>query len=151
MANQSTPSTDPTRRTFLAGVCGAVVAMGAGAVLLADDATAATGITRRKDGRVVVQVSKVPGLKSIGGTVLLGTVKGVPVAVVRTGRDSYEALNLQCTHLGTTVVRNGSGWVCPSHGSRFAVDGDVERGPAPTDLLQMPSRYRRAKKVLVVG
>jgi Rieske Fe-S protein len=65
---------------------------------------------------------------------MLGTVKGVPVAVVRTGRRTYRAIDLRCTHQGVTVGKSGSAWLCPAHGSRFAVDGTVTGGPAQRSL-----------------
>jgi Rieske Fe-S protein len=64
----------------------------------------------------------------------LGNVKGVPVAVVRTGRSTYRALDLRCTHKGTTVGKDGTAWLCPEHGSRYAGNGTVTGGPAKRSL-----------------
>lgn len=44
------------------------------------------------------------------------------------------AISAVCTHLGCSVARSPSGFACPCHGSRFATDGDVVRGPAPRAL-----------------
>ena len=147
-----TTSFDPSRRAFLVGTCGvaALAAGGFGTALLADDAWAAKGIKRRKNGKVVVRVDKVPALTSDPSRVLLGTVKGTPVAVVREG-DTYTALNLRCTHQGATVEGTSDGWSCPLHGSKFALDGDREAGPAQTPLQEYPSRWRRKKRRLIVG
>lgn len=144
-------SADPSRRRFLATMCGAAALAVVGPALLADDAVAATGIKRRKDGSVVVAVAKVPSLKKVGSRVLLGTVKGAPVAVVRTGPDSYEALDLRCTHQGYTVKADAEGWRCPAHGSQFALDGELERGPALSNLARVPSSWNARKGRLVVG
>ena len=137
-----------TRRDFLKTVCG-IGAVVAGPVLLADAAMAADGITRRKNGQVVVTVAKVPGLAKVGGTVNLGTVKGTPVAVVRTGRRTYRALDLRCTHQGVTVGKDGTGWECPAHGSRFAGNGTVTGGPAQRSLATVPSTFADGR--LIVG
>lgn len=143
---------DPSRRAFLIGMCGAAaLAVGVGPALLADDAVAATGIKRKKNGTVVVTVSKVPQLSKVGGRVLLGTVKGAPVAVVRTGSTSYQALDLSCTHMGTTVKPSAAGWSCPSHGSEFAEDGEVTRGPAQANLALVRSKWNARKGRLIVG
>lgn len=128
----------PTRRDFLKTVCGAA-ALTLSPVLLADTAVAADGIRRKANGQVVVTVAKVPGLAKVGGTVNLGTVKGVPVAVVRTGRRTYRALDLRCTHQGVTVGTSGTAWVCPAHGSRYAGDGTVTGGPAQRSLSSVRS------------
>lgn len=128
----------PTRRDFLKTVCGAA-ALTLGPVLLADTAVAADGIRRKANGQVVVTVAKVPGLARVGGTVNLGTVRGVPVAVDRTGRRSYRALDLRCTHQGVTVGKSGTAWLCPAHGSRYAGDGTVTGGPAQRSLSTVRS------------
>ena len=143
---------DPSRRAFLVGMCGAaaLTAGGLGTALLADDAMAATGIKRRKNGTVVVDVDKVPALRNANSRVLLGNVKGTPVAVVREG-DDYTAINLRCTHFGATVEPDSGGWKCPLHGSQFALDGDLERGPADSNLAEFASKWRRKKRRLIVG
>lgn len=145
-------SEHPARRAFLVGVCGvAVLGAGLGSALLADDALAATGIRRKKNGQVVVTVAKVASLAPAGGRALLGTVKGTTVAVVREVDGSYAALDLACTHQGATVNPDATGWLCPAHGSRFALDGAVERGPATTGLAAYPSRWDARRGTLTVG
>ncbi len=138
----------PTRREVLKSACG-LAALALGPVLLADNAAAADGITRLPNGKVAVTVAKVPGLAKVGGTVNLGTVKGAPVAVVRTGRSTYAALDLRCTHQGVTVGAASSGWACPAHGSRFAKDGAVTNGPAARPLTKVRSTFNGT--VLTVG
>ncbi len=44
------------------------------------------------------------------------------------------AISLECTHLGCIVSKDDGGFSCPCHGSRFALDGSVQRGPAPKAL-----------------
>lgn len=152
MTNHDASAADPSRRAFLVGMCGAAaLAVGVGPALLADDAAAATGIKRKKNGQVVVTVGKVPALSKVGGRVLLGTVKGAPVAVVRTGTASYEALDLSCTHQGVTVRESANGWTCPAHGSQFAEDGAVTRGPAMANLALVRTRWNARKGRLIVG
>jgi len=143
---------DPSRRAFLIGACGAatLAAGGFGTALLADDAWAAKGIKRRKNGKVVVSVDKVPALRQDNSRVLLGNVKGTPVAVVREG-DTYTGLNLRCTHFGATVEEDSGGWKCPLHGSQFALDGDLERGPALSPLAEYSSKWKAKKRRLIVG
>ena len=139
-----------SRRHFLAATCG-ILAAGFGTALLADEAQAAPGITRKKNGQVVVRVAKVPALANVGGSVNLGTVKGVPTALVRTGDSTYSALDLRCTHQGAFVTASNAGWSCPAHGSAFDANGAVTRGPATTNLRTVKSAWRPKSRTVVVG
>ena len=45
------------------------------------------------------------------------------------------AVSQVCTHLGCIVKTDAQGgFECPCHGSRFAPDGSVSKGPAPAPL-----------------
>ena len=58
---------------------------------------------------------------------------GRSVAVFRDAEGIY-AVSTICTHLGCVIKSNAEGFECPCHGSRFASDGTVTRGPAPRAL-----------------
>jgi nitrite reductase/ring-hydroxylating ferredoxin subunit len=49
--------------------------------------------------------------------------------------EGYAAVGTICTHLGCVVAPSAEGFECPCHGSRFARDGKVVQGPAPSPLL----------------
>lgn len=44
------------------------------------------------------------------------------------------AISLVCTHLGCTVNRVTTGFLCPCHGSQYDPEGVVVAGPAPKTL-----------------
>ena len=48
--------------------------------------------------------------------------------------DGVFAVSMVCTHLGCIVKTEADGFHCPCHGSRFALDGAVVKGPAPQAL-----------------
>jgi cytochrome b6-f complex iron-sulfur subunit len=58
---------------------------------------------------------------------------GRSVALFRDGQGVY-AVSTICTHLGCIVRPGPDGFECPCHGSRFALDGTVVKGPAPRAL-----------------
>ncbi|MEK7834044.1 MAG: Rieske 2Fe-2S domain-containing protein, partial [Acidobacteriota bacterium] len=53
---------------------------------------------------------------------------GRAVALFRDG-EGVHAISTICTHLGCVVKPTTEGFECPCHGSRFAVDGEVTKGP----------------------
>jgi len=60
------------------------------------------------------------------------------VWLVRQGREIW-ALDGRCTHLGCAVglEAGGDGFVCPCHGSRYDLAGDVLHGPADEPLARL--------------
>ena len=127
-----------SRRSFIAGVC-AVVALG-GTEL---PAAANTAVKKLPGGRVSVNLKAVPALAKVGGAAKIGSVKGVPVAIARTGTSNYIAFNLLCPHQKVTVTQNEKGWVCNAHGSEFEADGDLALGPATTELARVPMKISK--------
>lgn len=58
---------------------------------------------------------------------------GRSVAIVR-DLEGVFAVSTICTHLGCIVKQAADGFHCPCHGSAFAPDGTVLKGPAPKSL-----------------
>ncbi len=90
------------------------------------------------NGQVILTLADYPALATTGGSVVLQRIDGFadPIAVVRTGPGSVVAVDGMCTHLCCSVEldSNGAQWLCPCHGSTFAIDGSVTGGPARFDL-----------------
>ncbi|MGA1502799.1 MAG: ubiquinol-cytochrome c reductase iron-sulfur subunit [Candidatus Nanopelagicales bacterium] len=105
-------------------------------------AAASTGEAQAA-GRLRVRLSRYPALKKVGGAAVVGRIGSTQVAVVRTARNRYVALDRRCPHAGGIVNASSGGWVCPLHGSRFDLDGDKVSGVTPTGLRQLPSKLRR--------
>jgi cytochrome b6-f complex iron-sulfur subunit len=125
-----------SRREFLATSAASAVA----ALLVAacGDATGATGIT----GPVSfsVQVSQFAALANVGGIARVDS-GGTPVAAVRTGASAFAAFSLICPHFGCTVGINGSAFLCPCHGARFASTGSWIGGQRTTNLSAFNTSY----------
>ena len=113
-------------------------ALAAAAALCGFGAVAATSAgSAQASGTLSVQLSKHPALRKVGGVALVGSLNGASVAVVRTGRTQYVALDRRCPHAGGIVSPRGREWVCPLHGSRFDIDGDKVSGVTPTGLRRL--------------
>ena len=138
-----------SRREFLASASGA-----AGLVALAGcgDGVLSGLITAPAPGvfdPVTVIVANFPGLANLNELV---SIPNRWFAVKRTGATSFEAFSKQCTHEGCLVsITNGVQFDCGCHGSRFANDGTVLRGPATLPLTQFNTSYAPATDELTIS
>jgi Rieske Fe-S protein len=89
-------------------------------------------------GNVVdVAINDFPELSGVGGAVEID-LEGYrdPIVVLRRSENEFLALSPVCTHLGCTVQKEPDGFRCPCHGSTYALDGTVVRGPAERPLTK---------------
>ncbi|MFN0030893.1 MAG: ubiquinol-cytochrome c reductase iron-sulfur subunit [Flavobacteriales bacterium] len=56
--------------------------------------------------------------------------------VVKQNDYQYITLDMMCTHQSQPLTANTTGLYCPSHGSRFGLDGKVLSEPATQSLKQ---------------
>lgn len=80
-------------------------------------------------------------LAKIGGSTIIDVRENNvsrKVIVARVDANTVAACSAICTHKGCDVEYDGDAkeWLCPCHGSRFALDGQVKRGPAKKPLEQ---------------
>ena len=75
--------------------------------------------------------------------------KETPTIVINTA-DGLFALTAVCTHLGCIVQWDEGGHeiVCPCHGARYDLDGNVKSGPAPKPLTRVKAAMS-GDKILV--
>jgi Rieske Fe-S protein len=73
-----------------------------------------------------IQIADFPGLATTGVLVDIGDQR----AVMRTGASTFVALSRVCTHEGCETSVTNNRFECPCHGSIFASDGSVIRGPS---------------------
>ena len=128
--DQATDSNGLPRRQALAA---AAALCGFGAAAVAGTSTA------QASGTLRVQLSQFLALKKVGGIALVGNLGSTPVAVVRTARNRYVALDRRCPHAGGVVNASRGGWLCPDHGSTFDLDGDKVSGVTPSGLRKLKS------------
>ena len=123
-----------TRRALLCGLTAAALGV------IPETAQAANGITQPSAGKIRVDLKVNKNLAKVGGVVTIPLSNGATVALVRTaaGVKGFTALDLSCTHQGVTVQEQGSKWICPAHGSQFALNGKLVNGPARSALQKYP-------------
>ncbi|MEV6542881.1 Rieske (2Fe-2S) protein [Streptomyces sp. NPDC051665] len=139
------PVTTPSRRTALAAVGAAGLAVALTACSSGDDSSSGTSSSSDTSGSTsTAGASTAQG--DAGGTELAKT-SDIPegggkifasqgVVVTQPTAGTYKAFSSKCTHQGCAVSSISSGAiVCPCHGSEFSVtDGSVKKGPATQGL-----------------
>ena|SRR5205809_3425421 len=96
-------------------------------------------------GSLSLNLADFPALNKDFGSVRLGTSslsafhptgRFYPVIINRASGGQFIALNSECTHAGCAVpILNAAHLMqCPCHGSQYAIDGKVIRGPAGLPL-----------------
>lgn len=98
-----------------------------------------TGLTvyrlPRRGTEIQIRIDDFPELAKAGGAVeIVIESQGDSIVVLRTSETEFLALSPICTHLGCTVHKEPGGFRCPCHGSTYALDGTVVRGPAERSL-----------------
>ncbi len=70
--------------------------------------------------------------------------------VEKTGED-IKIYSSTCTHLGCKINQEKNNkFVCPCHGSQFALNGEVIKGPATKNLTQFSySKDKKTGKIIV--
>ncbi len=76
-------------------------------------------------GPVQIRLADFPALANTGTIVDIGKER----TVMRTGAASFFALSRLCSHQQCDIDIKGDHFECPCHGSQFASDGHVLRGP----------------------
>jgi len=125
-------------------VCGLILSSGSLLVLSAacggsKSLSGPTTFPPTEAGTLRLPLADYPALLEPGGWVRgIPPDRMAPVIVIHLGGSEYVVLAAACTHFGCGVIYEaGSSCLeCPCHGSEFALDGGVLRGPAELPLAQ---------------
>jgi len=71
-----------------------------------------------------------------------------PIYLYRISDNEYSALWMKCTHQGSELQAAGDHLYCSSHGSEFDKKGNVNQGPAETNLRSFPVSVNDAKIII---
>ena len=114
-----------SRRQFLALACGGMCSC----------AVAATYQGNLEGDRLLVRLDGLPAsFAEQGYTLVRAAGVADPVLIHRIEGGGFQALSARRTHLGCQVRPAQRFLTCPCHGSTFAWDGTVVRGPAQKGL-----------------
>lgn len=126
-----------SRRAFLRvlEVQGAVVAC-AGTVGVSTLLSACGGLKYARSTMTGNEISLERSEVLAAGVLVDGPEGELPLHVTATGPEQYRALSTKCMHRGCQVDPVGGGFVCPCHGSEYAADGSVKKGPTELPLVE---------------
>lgn len=130
MSEETTPRNQ--RRTFLRTAAIAAAGTVAGVAVHAQEAPgAAADATRALTLKDNTELQKIGGWKVLQN----GEEK---LIVARTDENSFVACSAICTHKGCQVeyVHDAKQFVCPCHGARYDLQGNVMKGPAKRPLAR---------------
>ncbi|MBI1223002.1 MAG: Rieske 2Fe-2S domain-containing protein [Bacteroidetes bacterium] len=65
------------------------------------------------------------------------------ILLVKDEADKFHALYMQCSHQNQPLTATNDGLFCASHGSRFDLDGKVQKAPASKELQRFPTYYEK--------
>jgi len=101
---------------------------------------------------LVVDLTQFPALAVVGGVARVDGGTGTPVGAARISATQFDAYSLICTHQGSTLNLNGSGWLCPNHGARFDATGKWTGGQQTSSLVALTATYdATANKLTITG
>ncbi len=101
-------------------------------------------------GTTTIDVSKLSsnGQFTVDSSV---TPDGTPILVIRQSATAYIALSMLCTHQGCQVASpSGGAIVCPCHGSRYNLSGQVITGPATSPLTSYNVTFNSSSETITV-
>jgi cytochrome b6-f complex iron-sulfur subunit len=128
-----------TRRKFLHTLGGALTLASSPAALQSCAAGLATYRGKFEAGTIVIpKVETATALQSAGVMLVRAENLPMPIALRRMPDQQWLALSTICAHAGCEVRVLPQAFECPCHGSAYAVDGEVEEGPASRPLQRFP-------------
>jgi Rieske Fe-S protein len=138
------------RRGFLRASCLGCAGLVVGTGLLSLTGCASLPLVKvENNGRELI----VPSTAFAEGSHVIVRAPKLPYDLLVTkGPDGgAHSVYLRCTHEDQPVTATATGLHCPSHGSRFAMDGSVEEGPATAPLRTFPVRIEGDELIITLG
>lgn len=103
-------------------------------------------------GPLTINLSDFPELAVVGGLARVDGDSPTPVAIVRTGPTTFDAISLVCPHQGATVdLVAPSSFRCPSHLAEFSATGVWTGGKSTGDLTALGVTYDASAGTLTIN
>ncbi len=96
-----------------------------------------------KNNVITLTIDSSSPLSAVGSAALIQFSSG-NLLIDRSNQNTFNALSAICTHQGCLINYYDSGnkqFVCPCHGSKFSLNGQVVQGPASRPLSQYKTQF----------
>jgi cytochrome b6-f complex iron-sulfur subunit len=97
-----------------------------------------------KNNVITITLDSSSPLSTVGGAALIQFSNG-NLLIDRSNQNTFNALSAICTHQGCLINYYDSGnkqFVCPCHGSKYSLTGQVVQGPAGSPLSQFQTQFK---------
>ncbi len=94
-------------------------------------------VPRNDAGELVVSKSAFAGQSTL---LLAHPALSFPILLLRSDEENYVASLMSCTHQKCKIEVAKGQIICPCHGARFSLQGELLRGPAQRDLASYATR-----------
>ncbi len=146
------------RRKFIETACLTGIGMVAGmSVLSSLDIASIKASPRpgvfRGNREIPLMLADTPDLQTVGGAYHLEIEEiDKNILVVRTGEDTFLAVDIKCTHKGCDVKYEDKTnmFICPCHDSRFDLNGVPKSGPAKKPLGVYKTSFKNGEVTIHV-
>ena len=137
------------RRKFISNICLGCIGITFGGAALNSCSQMKSVNAFAQEGYLVIDKSEFidkDSNKEFDSIIITSNSLKEPIILFKTGRDTFEATSLECTHKSVTLDLVDAQLVCSAHGSKFEKNGKVINGPAKRDL----KRYSVDKTISTV-
>ncbi len=102
--------------------------------------------------QIKLDLNNYPDLAKVGGTIREELSYFGSVAIVRLTEDTFQVMNLTCTHQGCVLetATNGEIWYCPCHLANFTKNGCIITGEASRPLDQYKYEFDKTNNVIIL-
>ena len=128
------------RRAFLKKCGYSAVCLGASSTILtACKSTTTRQISAKKNTQNELLISKAE-FTSTDYVLLQHPTENYPICLYRISETDYLASLMKCTHQKCTTEVLDEAYICPCHGAKFALNGELLKGPAERNLQTYKTR-----------
>jgi Rieske Fe-S protein len=126
------------RKEFIKGSCGICLALSSGFLMsaLMSSCKTALGVIKTSSSNNLVNIPLTEFATANFKMVRVSNYD-YDLAVQKLEDGNFRVLVMECTHAGQPLTKTGNTYYCTMHGTQYANDGKVIKGPAERDMKRL--------------